>query len=159
MTVSWHLSLYKHVFDVHIWTQRRILAPTWSLLLGCLLPFVLLTAEAQLEFSIFIHLLYHYPLFFPMRLDLLCTLSIFICYFMLYCSLTLHFPKALVFYIKHTCLLVLSERGQFPPFKGFSPLVLQFPLSRRAKSYRMLGLIWLISAPYDICPLKVSPSM
>lgn len=74
---------------------------------------------------------------------------------MLYCVLTLHSPKALVFYIKHICLLALSERGQFPPFKGFSPLVLQFPLSRRAKSHRMLGLLCSISAPYDIRPFPI----
>lgn len=56
-----------------------------------------------------------------------CTLSVFICHFMLYGGLTLHSPKALVFYIKHMCLLAPSERGQFLPFKGFSPLVRQFP--------------------------------
>lgn len=61
---------------------------------------------------------------------------------MLYCGLTPHSPKALVVYIKHICLLALSERGQFPPFKGFSPLVPQSPLSRQTKSYRMHGLLW-----------------
>lgn len=78
---------------------------------------------------------------------------------MLYCGLTLHSPKALVFHIKHTCLLALSERGQFPPLKGFSPFVLKFPLSRRAKSFRMLGLSRSLFAPSDICALKVSHSM
>lgn len=75
-----------------------------------------------------------------------CTLSIFICHFMLYCSLTLHSPKALVFHIKHICLLALSEIAQFSPFRGFSPFVLQFTLSRRVKSHRMWGLLQSISA-------------
>lgn len=125
MTASWNLQLYKHAFDVLIQTQRRSFASTWSSSLEFFLPFLLLTAEAKLEFSIFIHLLY--PLsFVPCSVTWLkpCTLSFFICQFMLDCSLTLHSPETVVFFIKHIWV-ALSKRGQFPTLKGFSPLALQ----------------------------------
>lgn len=79
------------------------------------LPFVLLTAQALLWSRKFIHLSQHYSFVLSDATWLKpCTLSIFICHSMPCCSLTPRSPKARVFYIKPTCLLTLSRRGQLP---------------------------------------------
>lgn len=138
------------------------LSKLWNLLLSLLGHFAWMPLAVNIAYSWGMITLRHlHPsssqLFFvPLDTTWLkpCTLSIFICHCMLYCGLTPHSPKVLMFYIKHICLLSPSGRGQLPPFKGFSPPVLRFP------SFRWSWIpqdVWFAvqSAPCDFCPLPI----